>query len=85
MARPGLDWYREELRDYVKVNHRRPRLRPPVPVTSYDAQSDCYSWDWGGLHLVQAHRHPGDTTKGARSTACHGSSDLATGQAMVGR
>ena len=62
----AFDWYREELRDYVKVNHRRvPGYDPPVPVSSYDAQSDCYSWDWGGLHLVQAHRHPGDTTKGA--------------------
>ena len=44
---------------------RSPATDPPVPVSSYDDQSDCYSWDWGGLHLVQAHRHAGDTTKGA--------------------
>jgi cytolysin (calcineurin-like family phosphatase) len=62
----AFDWYREELRDYVKLNHRRaPGYRPPAPVASYDDQSDCYSWDWGELHLVQAHRHAGDTAKGA--------------------
>ena len=58
--------YREALRAYVKLIHMRtPGYEPPVPVTSYDAASDCYSWDWGGLHLVQTHRYPGDTTKGA--------------------
>ena len=62
----AFDWYREELRGYVKANHMRtPGYEPPVPVTSYDEQSDSYSWDWGGLHLVQAHRCMGDTTKGA--------------------
>src|SRR5690606_8617485 len=62
----AFDWYREELRGYVKANHMRaPGYEPPVPVTSYDEQSDSYSWDWDGLHLVQAHRCMGDTTKGA--------------------
>jgi cytolysin (calcineurin-like family phosphatase) len=62
----AFDWYRDELRDYVKLNHMRSRGDlPRVPVTSYDDKSDCYSWDWGELHLVQAHRYPGDTTKGA--------------------
>ena len=29
------------------------------------SDSDDYSWDWGGLHLVQSHRFAGDTDKGA--------------------
>jgi cytolysin (calcineurin-like family phosphatase) len=62
----AFNWYRETLRRYVKLMHMRsPDYHPPVPVTSYDAQSDCYSWDWGELHLVQAHRYAGDTEKGA--------------------
>ena len=63
---PDVDWYRRELRDYVELNHRRSVFfEPPVPVTNYDVASDNYSWDWGGLHLVQSHRFAGDTRKGA--------------------
>lgn len=65
---PHVDWYRRELRDYVEINHRPSVFfKPPVPATNYDAESDCYSWDWGGLHLVQTHRFAGDTAKGAVS------------------
>lgn len=65
---PHVDWYRRELRDYVELNHRRTVFyQPPVPVTNYDVPSDDYSWDWGGLHLVQTHRFAGDTKKGAIS------------------
>jgi cytolysin (calcineurin-like family phosphatase) len=75
----ALNWYREELRGYVKANHMRtPDYDPPVPVTSYDDQSDCYSWDWGGLHLVQAHRCMGDTAKGAVDSLPWIERDLAT-------
>ena len=42
-------------------------FKPPVPADNYDVDSDCYSWNWGQLHLVQAHRFAGDTTKGAVS------------------
>ena len=65
---PHVDWYRREMRDYVEFNHR-PGIffKPPVPATDYDIDSDCYSWDWGGLHLVQAHRFAGDTGHGAPS------------------
>jgi cytolysin (calcineurin-like family phosphatase) len=63
---PVRDWYRNEMRAYVKLQHERTEgFEPPVPVTSYDAETDSYSWDWGPLHLVQTHRYPGDTTKGA--------------------
>ncbi len=63
---PHGDWYRRELRDYIEVNHRPGVFfKPPVPAGSYDAGSDSYSWDWGGLHLVQLHRFGGDTRKGA--------------------
>lgn len=63
-----LDWYRREMRDYVEINHRPSVFfKPPVPAANYDPLSDSYSWDWGGLHLVQAHRFAGDTSKGAIS------------------
>ncbi|WP_442583109.1 metallophosphoesterase [Mesorhizobium sp. ASY16-5R] len=65
---PHADWYRRELRDYVEINHRPSVFfKPPVPADNYDAGSDCYSWNWGRLHLVQSHRFAGDTTKGAVS------------------
>jgi cytolysin (calcineurin-like family phosphatase) len=65
---PHADWYRRELRDYVEINHRAGVFfKPPVPVGSYDVDSDCYSWDWGGLHLVQMHRFGGDASHGFSS------------------
>lgn len=67
-APPHVDWYRRELRDYVELNHRQTVFyKPPVPVGNYDIDSDNYSWDWGGLHLVQLQRFGGDTNKGAVS------------------
>ena len=63
-----VDWYRRELRDYVELNHRPSVIfKPPVPAGNYDLASDDYSWDFGGLHLVQAHRFAGDRSKGAAS------------------
>ncbi|CAH2404076.1 metallophosphoesterase [Mesorhizobium ventifaucium] len=74
-----VDWYRREMRDYVEVNHRAGVFfKPPVPVTSYDVDTDCYSWDWGGLHLVQTHRFAGDTGHGAVSSLAWLKQDLAT-------
>ena len=65
---PRIDWYRRELRDYVEINHRQSVFfKPPVPAANYDVGSDSYSWDWGGLHLIQTHRFAGDTNKGAPS------------------
>jgi cytolysin (calcineurin-like family phosphatase) len=79
---PHVDWYRRELRDYVELNHRESVFfKPPVPVTNYDVASDNYSWDWGGLHLVQAQRFAGDTTKGAISGLPWLRNDLATSAA----
>lgn len=73
------DWYRREMRDYVEVNHRAGVFfKPPVPATSYDVDTDCYSWDWGGLHLVQTHRFAGDTGHGALSALPWLKQDLAT-------
>ncbi|MFD1988022.1 metallophosphoesterase [Mesorhizobium newzealandense] len=74
-----VDWYRRELRDYVEVNHRAGVFfKPPVPATDYDVDTDCYSWDWGGLHLVQTHRFAGDTGHGADSSLPWLKQDLAT-------
>ena len=63
---PHADWYRREMRDYVELNHRAGVFfKPLVPANDYDVDSDCYSWDWGGLHLVQTHRFAGDAAFGA--------------------
>ncbi|MGX5805932.1 metallophosphoesterase [Bradyrhizobium sp. Arg314] len=76
---PHVDWYRRELRDYVEVNHRPGVFfKPPVPATEYDVDTDCYSWDWGGLHLVQTHRFAGDIGHGAPSSLRWLKQDLAT-------
>lgn len=76
---PHVDWYRREMRDYVEINHRPSVFfKPAVPATSYDALSDSYSWDWGGLHLVQTHRFAGDTAKGAISALDWLKQDLKT-------
>jgi cytolysin (calcineurin-like family phosphatase) len=76
---PHVDWYRRELRDYIEVNHRPGVFfKPAVPATNYDADSDCYSWDWGGLHLVQTHRFAGDIGHGAVSGLPWLKQDLAT-------
>ena len=47
-------------------------------ATDYDVDTDCYSWDWGGLHLVQTHRFAGDTGHGAESSLLWLKQDLAT-------
>lgn len=76
---PHVDWYRREMRDYVEVNHRAGVFfKPPVPATDYDVDTDCYSWDWGGLHLVQTHRFAGDTGHGDISSLPWLKQDLAT-------
>lgn len=80
---PGhVNWYRRELRDYVEVNHRAGVFfKPPVPADNYDVDSDCYSWNWGGVHLVQTHRFAGDTGHGAPSGLPWLKQDLASNAA----
>ncbi|MEO3997712.1 metallophosphoesterase [Mesorhizobium sp. CAU 1732] len=76
---PHADWYRREMRDYVEVNHRPSVIfKPPLPASDYDMESDNFSWDWGGLHLVQLQRFGGDTRKGAVSGLPWLKRDLAT-------
>lgn len=74
----NVDWYRREMRDYVETSHR-PGLffKPVVPADDYDVASDCYSWNWDRLHLVQLHRFGGDTRKGAASSLDWLARDLA--------
>ena len=75
---PDVDWYRRELRDYIEVNHEAGVFfKPPLPARNFDPSSDCYSWDWGGLHLVQLHRFGGDTRKNAISALPWLKADLA--------
>ncbi len=76
---PQVDWYRDELRDYVQMNHKPSVFfKPLVPVDNYDEASDNYSWNWGGLHLIQAQRYGGDSTKGTASSLEWMKRDLAT-------
>lgn len=76
---PQIDWYRREMRDYVRVNHRPSVFfKPPVPADNYHDLSDNYSWNWDGLHLIQAQRFAGDTSKGAASGLDWLAEDLAT-------
>lgn len=63
---PDVDWYRNELRDYVRLDHEPSAFfKPAVPVLNFDEATSCYSWNWGELHLVQLHRFGGDTKKGS--------------------
>ncbi|MCJ7993345.1 metallophosphoesterase [Rhizobium cremeum] len=65
---PEINWYRDELRDYVRLNHKPSVFfKPPLPAENYDEASDSYSWNWERLHLVQLQRYAGDTGKGAAS------------------
>lgn len=65
---PNINWYRREMRDYVQMNHRSTVFyKAPVPSEDYDVSSDCYSWDFGGVHLVQLQRFGGDASHGAVS------------------
>ena len=76
---PQVDWYRDELRDYVRFNHKPSVFfKAPFPADNYDEASDNYSWNWDGLHLIQAQRFAGDTGKGAASGLAWLKSDLAT-------
>jgi len=76
---PQVDWYRDELRDYVQMNHKPSVFfKPAVPVDNYDEASDNYSWNWGGLHLIQAQRYGGDNSKGTASSLDWMKQDLKT-------
>ncbi len=67
-AEPNRDWYRREMRDYVEMNHRSTVFyKAPVPSEDYDVPSDCYSWDFGKVHLVQLQRFGGDASHDASS------------------
>ncbi|MBX3596361.1 MAG: metallophosphoesterase [Rhizobiaceae bacterium] len=76
---PDIDWYRQEMRDYVRITHESSVFfKAMVPVTNFDPLSESYSWDWGELHLIQLHRFGGDTRKGAISALPWISKDLQT-------
>lgn len=76
---PNIDWYRREMRDYVELNHKPGVFaHPRVPVSDYDDETDNYSWDWGGLHLVQCQRYAGDIHKGAVNSLNWLAGDLKT-------
>jgi cytolysin (calcineurin-like family phosphatase) len=54
--------YRDRMWDYVEARHAGSNA--PVPVVDFDPGSRNYSWNWGGVHLVQLHRFAGDTRHG---------------------
>ncbi|MBR0555089.1 metallophosphoesterase [Ciceribacter sp. L1K23] len=75
---PNTDWYRDELRDYVRINHKPSAFfKAPLPAENYHEASDSYSWNWQRLHLVQLQRFGGDTRKGAATALSWLKSDLA--------
>ena len=51
---------RQRMWNYVEERHKGKHA--PAPVTNFDAVSHNYSWDWGGLHLVQTHLFAGATS-----------------------
>jgi cytolysin (calcineurin-like family phosphatase) len=53
------DLYRDRMWDYVAQRHSGPNA--PVPADDFDPESNSYSWNWNGVHLVQLHRFGGDT------------------------
>jgi len=53
------DLYRDRMWDYVTQRHSG--VNAPVSVEDFDPDSHSYSWNWGGVHLVQLHRFAGDT------------------------
>lgn len=58
--------YRDRMWDYVAQRHAGPNA--PVSVDDFDPRSHSYSWNWGGVHLVQLHRFAGDTRHGLPSS-----------------
>jgi cytolysin (calcineurin-like family phosphatase) len=60
------DLYRDRMWDYVTRRHSGSRA--PVSVDDFDPGSRSYSWNWGGVHLVQLHRFAGDTRHGLPSS-----------------
>jgi len=54
--------YRDRMWNYVEARHSGDQA--PVPVSDLDPGSRSYSWDWGGVHLVQLHRFAGDNRHG---------------------
>lgn len=76
-APPNRDWYRREMRDYVEMTHRSTVFyKAPAPAENYDVASDCYSFEFGGVHLVQLERFGGDAGHGAISCLGWLSDDL---------
>lgn len=53
------DLYRERMWNYVRQRHAG--ADAPVSVDDFDPASNSYSWNWGGVHMVQLHRFGGDT------------------------
>lgn len=66
--------YRAKMWAYVEQRHKEQNA--PVPVLNFDADSRNYSWDWGGVHLIQSHKCPTDTSSGQVSAIDWLSQDL---------
>ncbi len=58
--------YRQAFWNYVDSRHSGPNA--PVPVSNFDSASHSYSWDFDRVHLIQAHRFPGDQGHGLSSS-----------------
>jgi cytolysin (calcineurin-like family phosphatase) len=63
---PLASTYRALQWAHVDARHAGPNA--PVKVTSFDAASHAYSFDFDGVHLVQLHRFAGDVEYGLGSS-----------------
>ena len=71
---PLASQYRALEWGYVDTRHKGPNA--PVPVTSYDAASHDYSFDFAGVHLFQGHRFTSDVQYGLPSGSAFLAADL---------
>lgn len=68
------DAYRAMFWQYIDSRYKGSSA--PVPVTSFDAASHSYSWDFDGVHLLMVHRFAGDTAYGRPSDLGFVANDL---------
>ena len=54
------DKYRNMMWQYI--DNRYKGADAPVLVTNFDPDSRVYSWDWGGVHVIQTHKCVTDAT-----------------------
>jgi cytolysin (calcineurin-like family phosphatase) len=71
------DWAKQNRDAYwALIDERHKGGNAPVRTGNFDSASHAYSWDIGGVHFVQLHRHPGDNDYGLASSVGFLENDL---------